>query len=146
MGDSVTRPATGATSSPTPTGSSAPPAIVALVESFLKEGREREAVVAAYLRAEDDVRRAFGMKLPKQWTHREFLSRYLRPDMGYVAVLLPRLYALFEPARYGDGRETSATGLLPILRSLYQEPALRTLPFLPTAGPPLAPRRRSGGP
>ncbi|MGA8543323.1 MAG: DUF4129 domain-containing protein [Thermoplasmata archaeon] len=114
----------------------APAPILADVETLLNNGKNAEAIRVAYLTAEDDLRRAFGLKLPRQWTHREFLARYLRPDMGYVTVLLPRLYALFEPARYGDGQGVSASTLMPLLRSIYQEPAFRSLGLLPTAATP----------
>jgi hypothetical protein len=122
------------------------PSTLVEVEALLKQGRNAEAIRLAYLQVEDDVRRAFGMKLPKQWTHREFLARYLRRDMGYITTLLPRLHALFEPVRYGDDSNASAETLLPLLRSAYQEPALRTLPLLPTAGPRLSARPRPADP
>jgi hypothetical protein len=116
-----------------------PPPILADVELLLAQGKTADAIRAAYVTAEDDLRRAFALKLPRQWTHREFLARFLRPDMGYVTVLLPRLYALYEPARYGGGNDP-ATGaaLMPLLRSIYQEPPLRSLGLLPTAAPPQA--------
>jgi len=122
----------------------APPPILADVERLLSQGAVGEAFRVAYLTAEDDIRRAFGLKLPRQWTHREFLTRYLRPDMGYVTVLLPQLHALFEPARYGNSKDLPAAKLMPLLRALYQEPPLRSLGLLPTAGPSQSPRTRIG--
>jgi hypothetical protein len=133
----VTRPqgpAGDASPGPFP-GAVGPPAILAAVEELVRSGKVPEATRLAFLTAEDDVRRAFGMKLPAQWTHRDFLEKYLRADMGYVTVLLRRLYALFEPARYGCGAEASGAVLMPLLRSIYQEPALRSLPLSPTARP-----------
>lgn len=107
-----------------------PPVVLTRVEQLVREGKDAEAILLAYRTAEEDVRRAFAMKLPSQWTHRDFLAKYLRNDMGAIRTLLPRLYVLFEPVRYGEGQGASAKALLPILRSIYLEPALRSLPYL----------------
>ena len=127
--------------SPEPAGATPPtsglptPPIVGKVEALLGQGHSREAALIAYQTAEDDVRRAFGMKLPRQWTHREFLRKYLRADMGYVGVLLTQLHTIFEPIRYGVASDVPAALMTDLLRSLYQEPALRKfLPF-PTNAP-----------
>jgi hypothetical protein len=123
-----------------------PAPILADVEALLARGQVAEALRIAYLTAEDDIRRAFALRLPRQWTHREFLARFLRPDMGYVSVLLPQLHALFEPARYGTPTGLTAKDVMPLLRSLYQEPPLRSLGLLPTAGPSQTARSRSFAP
>jgi hypothetical protein len=123
-----------------------PAPVLADVERLLGQGKAAEAFRVAYLTAEDDVRRAFNLKLPRQWTHREFLRRSLRPDMGYVTVLLPKLHALFEPARYGPPGDLPASELMPLLRAIYQEPPLRSLGLLPTAGPSQTSRSRVGAP
>lgn len=101
------------------------------VDSILGQGDPVRAVLFAYSTAEADVCRAFGLKLPKQWTHREFLREHLRRDMGYVAIGLPQLYALFEPVRYGGSKDVPAASLRELVRSLYEEPALRSLPVAP---------------
>jgi hypothetical protein len=123
-----------------------PPPILADVEGLLASGSVAEAFRIAYLTAEEDTRRAFNLKLPRQWTHREFLARFLRPDMGYITVLLPQLHAMFEPARYGAPGELPASQLMPLLRALYQEPPLRSLGLLPTAGPSVVVRPRATAP
>jgi len=105
------------------------PPIVAQVEALVRAGKPTEAVLVAYRTAEEDVRRAFALTLPKQWTHREFVRRYLRADMGYVAVLLPQLHAIFEPVRYGGSSDVPLPVVTDLLRSLYHETALRR--FLP---------------
>jgi hypothetical protein len=105
----------------------APPPILAKVEGLLKQGKDAEAIRLAYTTAEADVLRAFGLKLPRQWTHRELLAKYLRPDMGYLVVLMPRLYALYEPVRYGRPGPASGATLLDLLRALYKDPAFRRL-------------------
>ena len=112
----------------TPTPRAAPPPpTVARVEALLREGNVAEAVRIGYLGAEEDVRRAFGLSLPRQWTHREFLREHLRTDLGYVAVLLPQLHAVFEPVRYGQGANPEGGPFLELLRALYQEPAVLRL-------------------
>lgn len=130
------------------------PEVFERVEALIRGGRADEAVRAAYLTAEDDVRRAFGMKLPDQWTHREFLARYLRPDMGYITVLLARLHARFEPVRYGRPGPVSADGISDLLRELYREPGLHgatTVSTYSTSKPassgvwPAGPPRPTGG-
>lgn len=120
------------------------PAAVRRVEQAVREGRAAEVLLTAYPEAEDDVRRAFGMDLRTPSTHREFLSRHLRPDMGLVAVLLPQLYELYEPVRYGTSREVSGERLVELVRGLYHEPAMRRVADRPggTAwpnGPPGVP-------
>jgi hypothetical protein len=105
----------------------APPPIFARVEALIKSGRDAEAILLAYPTVEADVLRAFGLKLPKQWTHRELLQNYLRKDMGYLTTLLPRLYVLYEPVRYGRPGPVSSAALMTILRSIYEEPSLRRL-------------------
>lgn len=115
-------------------GASEPP-LVARVEALVAQGNPVEAALLAYRTAEDDVRRAFGMNLPQQWTHREFLRRHMRADMGYVAVLLSQLYVIYEPVRYGGQRDVPVTHLVNVVRSLYQEPVLRNAltAFTPTS-------------
>jgi hypothetical protein len=119
------------------------PPILTSVEALLQQGRSREATLLAYQTAEDDVRRAFGMKLPPQWTHRQFVHRYLRTDMGSVSVLLPQLHTIFEPVRYGGTSEIPIPLLTELLRSLYEEPALRR--FQPSTSS-VAPGSMSQGP
>ena len=104
-----------------------PPPTVARVEALLREGKIAEAVRVGYLGAEEDVRRAFGLNLPRQWTHREFLREHLRTDMGYVAVLMSQLHARFEPVRYGREADPEGGPFLELLHALYQEPAIRRL-------------------
>jgi hypothetical protein len=129
----------------------APPPILAKVDGLLKEGKDADAIRLAYTTVIEDVRRAFGLKLPRQWTHREFIAKNLRPDMGYLVVLLPRLYALYEPVRYGRPGPTSGATLMELLNALYKEPALRRLSWTIGAdstpvGRGAAPRARSSTP
>jgi hypothetical protein len=136
-GDPTEEPLAGRDTSPegvrgaVPVAPPAPPLVLTKVEALLKAGKSREAVILAYRSAEDDVIRAFSLTLPKQWTHREFIRRSLRPDMGYISVILPQLHAIFEPVRFGTSTEAPVPLLTDLMRALYQEPALRR--FLPSA-------------
>ncbi len=123
----------------------APPPVLARVEALVRANRTAEAITLAYQSAEADVRRAFGLKLPRQWTHRELIERYLRRDMGYLVTLLPRLYALYEPVRYGrPGGEVSGGEVLKILRAIYEEPSLRRLSWTIGADSTLTSRPATG--
>ena len=105
----------------------APAPALGKVAELLRQGKGSEAILVAFRSAEDDFRRAFGLQLPKQWTHRELMEKYLRRDMGYLVTLLPRLYAFYEPVRYGAPHEVTTDGLMDLLRAIYQEPSLRRL-------------------
>jgi hypothetical protein len=120
----------------------APPPILAKVEALLKEGKESDAIRLAYTSAVEDLRRAFGLKLPRQWTHREFIAKYLRADMGYLVVLFPRLYAMYEPVRYGRPAPASGAQLMELMNALYKEPAFRRLSW--TIGADATPLGRGG--
>ncbi len=123
---------------PAPTasvGSVGTPPILAEVDRLIQQGKSVDAVVRAYQTAEDDVRRAFGLRLPQQWTHREFLREQLRADMGYVTQLLPRLYALYEPARYGSHPDVPTALLRDLLRAIYAEAPLYNLYRYSTGAP-----------
>jgi len=98
-----------------------PPPIVGEVDRLLAQGKIEEAVLRGYLTAEADVLHAFGIQAPRQWTHREFLRGHLRSDMGYVAVLLPRLYALYEPVRYGSSRTVPPQLVHDLVHAIYDE-------------------------
>lgn len=116
-------------SAPAGTGA-APPVtipILAATQEKLAQGQYAAAVAAAYHRVVLDLQKAYGLSLPAQWTHREFLSEYLRDDMGEVTVLVERLYRLYEPVRYGSSADWSTGDVLGLLRAIYAEPAMRDL-------------------
>jgi hypothetical protein len=122
----------------TPAPSAVPPETISVLvetERLLKAGQYAEAVTFAYLSVVQDVIQAFGLRPPKQWTHREFLTWGIRPDMGYFTSLLPRIYSLYEPVRYGEARDWRRDDLLGILRLVYAEEPMRRLygsPGVPT--------------
>ncbi len=104
---------------------SGPSAVELRVRALLNSGRAAEAVTYAYVTAEADVRRAYGLTLPAEWTHREFVVRYLRPDMGPLPRLMERLHALYEPVRYGTPDPIRAEELLEVVRRIYAEASVR---------------------
>jgi hypothetical protein len=97
------------------------PPVVGEVNRLLEEGKIGEALIRGYLTAETDVRQAFGLPYTRYETHREFLRTQLRPDMGYLAVLLPRLYALYEPVRYGKGHTVAPEIVRDLVRAIFNE-------------------------
>ena len=146
----MTAPAARPASDPRSPGTSkaplevAPPPVLAKIDALLRDGKAADAVRLAFQTVEDDVRRAFGLKLPKQWTHRELLQKYLRPDMGLITALLPQLYARYEPVRYGAPGSVSGDGLLDLVRQIYQEPSLRRLSWTIGADSTLTSRPAAG--
>jgi len=130
VGERATRVSGINTSQSKPELESSPPAPISVLvetERLLNAGQYAEAVSFAYLSVVQDVIQAFGLRPPKQWTHREFLTWGIRPDMGYFTSLLPRLYALYEPVRYGESRDWHRDDLMGLLRSMYAEEPLRRL-------------------
>jgi hypothetical protein len=104
------------------------------VEQTLARGDFRTAVATAYLRVVLDIQAAYGLSLPRQWTHREFLTRFLRGDMGPLPTLVAQLYALYEPARYGTRMQWVQGDLRGLLGRIYSEPSLRGLYEPPSSG------------
>ncbi|MCI4372707.1 MAG: DUF4129 domain-containing protein [Thermoplasmata archaeon] len=96
-------------------------------EKRLAKGEYARAVSDSYHRVVLDLQKAYGLSLPPQWTHREFLSDFLRDDMGVLTSRVARLYRLYEPVRYGSGSGVEQGELLELLRQIYEEPPLRDL-------------------
>ncbi len=101
--------------------------VISASEEKVARGQYPAAVADAYHRVVLDLQRAYGLTLPAQWTHRQFLTEYLREDMGQVTVLVERLYRLYEPVRYGTSSDWTPGDLVGLLRAIYAEPAMRDL-------------------
>jgi hypothetical protein len=114
--------------------------IVAAVEHRLAEGDFGRAVREAYFRVVLDAQRAYSLRLPGQWTHREFLAKYLRPDMGILPTLVAELHRLYEPVRFGTESDWVKGDVRKLLEQIYSEPPMRNLYRNPPAEPaPAAP-------
>jgi hypothetical protein len=96
-------------------------------ERELAAGHYHRAVGDGYHRVVLDLQKAYGLALPPQWTHRQFLSEFLRDDMGILTTLVARLYRLYEPVRYGTAADWTSEDPVPILRLIYTEPPMREL-------------------
>ncbi|MCI4364532.1 MAG: hypothetical protein L3K10_00485 [Thermoplasmata archaeon] len=101
--------------------------VLAEVATTLSKGDFAGAVSHAYHRVILDLQRAYGLSLPAQWTHREFLRKYLRRDMGPLPALVGRFYGLYEPVRYGTEADWVRSDLQELLAQIYTEPPLRGL-------------------
>src|SRR5271155_2628301 len=121
---------------------------VATAERDLAGGQYDRAVREAYHRVVLDLQKVLGLSLPAQWTHRQFLSDFLRNDMGILTTLVARLYRLYGPVRYGVGSDWLNKAPLPILRLIYNEPPMRDLYRAAPPSPSAPPKGRlisSGG-
>jgi hypothetical protein len=114
--------------------------VIVEAEMRLSVGNYARAVSDAYHRVVLDLQKAYGLSLPAQWTHREFLSEFLREDMGILTTRVARLYQLYEPVRYGTATDRPSGDLLDLLHQIYDEPPMRDLYLRSPAAPP-----RNGG-
>jgi hypothetical protein len=116
--------------------------VITEAEKRLSQGQYARAVADAYHRVVLDVQKAYGLTLPAQWTHREFLSDFLREDMGVLTTRVERLYRMYEPVRYGTEGDWTKGDLIDLLLQIYDEPPMRDLyrpPPRPPNGRPLLP-------
>jgi hypothetical protein len=107
--------------------------VITEAERRLAQGDYPRAVSDAYHRVVLDLQKAYGLTLPAQWTHREFLSDFLRDDMGILTSRVARLYRMYEPIRYGGTADSTAGDLVDLLRQIYAEPPMRDL-YVPSNG------------
>jgi hypothetical protein len=123
----ATRPAPSAPpASPVGPASTLPPPVTN-AEAAVASGEYARAVKEAYHRVVLDIQKAFSLALPAQWTHRQFLSDFMREDMGILTPYVARLYAVYEPVRYGAPGDWSPDDPLPLVRRIYAEPPMRDL-------------------
>jgi hypothetical protein len=118
-----------ATASPWRAGVPSPTEIppIALAERRLADGEYSRAVADGFHRVVLDVQKAYGLSLPAQWTHRQFLAEFLRPDMGILTEKVVRLYRVYEPVRYGTESDWVRADLIALLQDVYAEPPMRDL-------------------
>jgi len=82
------------------------------------------AVRLAYRTAYDSTVRSYGLTVPSFVTGRQFQKEFLRPDMGSLSELLPELYLLYEPVRFGKHEEGDRGSLRALLEKLYSQTSL----------------------
>ena len=133
-----------------------PITVISNAEKRLAAGEYARAVSDAYHRVVLDLQKAYGLSLPAQWTHREFLSDFLREDMGILTTLVARLYRMYEPVRYGSESDWVKGDLVELLSEIYAEPPMknlyRTTPLSaprgadPSSAPPRSPAGVEGLP
>ncbi len=113
-------------------------------------GDAAAAVRRAYPWALAETIRSFGLMVPESLTHRAVLREFLREDMGRLCELLPRLYDLYEPARFGGSMTEGPDTVVALVRQLCAEtPLARAFhPLFQTRGPRPddLPARRTDGP
>jgi len=82
------------------------------------------AVRLAYHTAYDSTVRSYGLIVPPFVTGRQFQREFLRPDMGLLTELLPELYRLYEPVRFGKHEDGDRDSLRALLEKLYSQTPL----------------------
>jgi hypothetical protein len=94
------------------------------LRDMLARGDYAETVRLAYRSAIEDTVRAYGLAVPTSITGPQFLKEFLRQDMGPLLELLPQLYRLYEPVRFGKHVNGDPKELLTLLEKLYSQTTL----------------------
>ena len=103
-------------------------------QRYLDAGDPATAVRVAFPLVMMDVQRVYDLKFPPHWTSRDVLAHGLRPDMGRLIDLLWQLHRLYEPVRFGSREDWVSGDVTGLMRKIYTETGLRTVPRAP-AGP-----------
>ena len=117
--------------------------MVQKTRELLSRGEFATAVRYAYRSAFEDTIRAYALQVPVGLTDRTFLQQFLRADMGKLATLLPELYRIYEPVRYGTADHGDGPSFLALVERIYSETSLGTIyrqyyqPTGPERGPVL---------
>jgi hypothetical protein len=120
--------------------------LISEVERRMRAGDFAGAVQTAFLGVLADLERAYGLRVPPNWTDRDVLAHGLRTDMGQLPDLLFRLYELYEPIRYGQYRDWIREDPVALLHEIYGRTSMRSLtpgpdrPAAVPAPPPIATR------
>jgi len=120
-----TKPRAGGTTADKPNPESSP--AFRELRELLDRGDYAGAVKRAYRNAFEGTVRAYGLTVPPSCTDRQFLSGFLRPDMGPLTTLLPQLYRLYEPVRFGTSEDGDRAAFRALLEKLYSETVLARL-------------------
>jgi len=130
-------PTTARTEGPFPARGIESNPLILQVRQLLGAGEYASAVRLAYRSAFDHAVRTYGLVVPPSLTDRGFLRRSLQSDMGPLPDLLPKLYQLYEPVRFGTFQGGDAAALEALLRSLYTDTVLARIydPRFQPSGP-----------
>jgi len=102
---------------------------------YIVRGEVSAALRFAYPKVVEDLSRAFGTALPEGYSHEELLARSFTPEMAPLVDFFNRLYALYAPARFGDGATPeSGEEALELLQSLYAAEPMWRLYVTPGEG------------
>ncbi|MCI4351555.1 MAG: hypothetical protein L3K15_08615 [Thermoplasmata archaeon] len=93
--------------------------VVTETKRLMGRGESGRAVRFAYPAALTDAARAFGWQLSGAATNRETLAVFTDQAPPHFVTHLARLYALYEPARYGRESPPLVEDPVQILLSLY---------------------------
>lgn len=112
--------------------------VITEVKRRVQRGEVREALLYAYPRVVADIERALDGPFAAGASHRAILDQLRRDGrLGHVPEFLERLYAAYEPVRYGNGpTPLDGAALLGLVTSLYGRRELWALYIEPRPGPP----------
>ncbi|HZY71224.1 MAG TPA: hypothetical protein VFF67_09650 [Thermoplasmata archaeon] len=109
--------------------------VVTETKRLMGLGQVEEAVRYAYTHAVADARRALDWDAPAHATHREVILSKAAAQPPNFATHLARLYALYEPIRYGERVSKLREDPVDLLRSLYSYTPMWRLYALPPDAP-----------
>ena len=98
--------------------------VVSRVRGLCDAGKLDAAILLAFDRVFADTVRAYGLDIPPGCTSLEFVSSRLRTDMGKLCDLLPELYRLYEPVRFGGVAPADPQAIRGLVERIYTETAL----------------------
>lgn len=105
--------------------------VVTETKRLMGRGEPGRAVRYAYPAAFSDAARAFHWEVGGSATHRELLAGLAEKAPAHFVTHLARLYALYEPARYGREAPPLSEDPVQLLLSLYSFPDLWMLYAVP---------------
>ena len=98
--------------------------VVSRVRGLCDAGKADVAVVFAFERVFSDTVRHYGLDIPPGCTALEFVTERMRADMGTLRELLPELYRLYEPVRFGGLAPADGQAVRGLVERIYTETSL----------------------
>lgn len=87
-------------------------------------GKLADAIRFAFDRVVSDTIRHYGLNVPTGCTSLEFVAQHLRADMGKLSDLLPELYGLYEPVRFGEVPPADPGPIQTLVERIYTDTPL----------------------